>query len=314
LIQSLYNTGLLVNQMHYLIGIDAGGTKTAAAAYDSVSGERLCGVEGPQGSFSVDSISASENVINAIEACMEICGEACEFICVGAAGLGDPLKRKLLSDKLVEHFRCSVLVVDDGRLALHAALGGNDGLLVISGTGSIVYGKKGSNVRRYGGWGHLLDDRGSGYDISISAFRQMMADYDAGKQMSPLSCAVMRFLHVETVQEVVSFLYSVPKGKIASIVPVVAKLAQGGDPQAAALLDCAGERLAEMAVNLCKKMQFEAVRIVPMGSILLKCRPVAYSFREYVKHKLPDAQLITSTNEPTKGGYYLYQSLQNEEE
>jgi len=299
--------------MHYLIGVDAGGTKTAAAAYDSFSGERLCGAEGSQGSFSVDSASATENVINAIEACIKIRGEVCEFICVGAAGLGDPLKRKRLSDKLIEQFRCSVLVVDDGELGLYAALEGNDGLLVISGTGSIVYGKKGSNVRRYGGWGHLLDDRGSGYDIAISVFRQMMVDHDDGKQMSPLSEAAMRFLQVEMVQEVVRFLYSVPKGKIASVVPVVAKLAKEGDPQAVALLDCTGEKLAEMAANLCEKMQFEAVRIVPMGSILLKCEPVANSFREYVKRKLPGAQLVTSSNEPAKGGYYLYQKLQNTE-
>ena len=300
----------MVNSMGYLIGIDAGGTKTAAAAYDCDSGKCLASASSGPGNFSVDSDSTLQNLSAAVDQCIEKCGKPCDFLCVGAAGVRENVQRRQLTDQLSKRYRCKVRIIDDGELALYAALKGEDGLLVISGTGSIAYAKRGELVRRYGGWGHLLDDRGSGYDIAIRVFRQMVQDYDDEKEMSPLSVAVLRFLKLDTVQQAITFLYRVQKGEIASIVPVVEKLANEGDPQAMNLLIHAGEELAGLVITLAKKIHLHTIRIVPMGGVLLHCQPVLHTFFDSVKSHLPNAQFIISSNDPTLGGYYFYKTVE----
>ncbi len=295
--------------MGYLIGVDAGGTKTAAAAYDCDSGKCLAGASGGPGNFSVNSDFALQNLTAAVDECIEKCGKPCKFLCVGAAGLRESAQKQRLADQLAKRYECQVRIIDDGELALYAALKGEDGLLVISGTGSIAYAKKGGLVCRHGGWGHLLDDRGSGYDIAIHAFRRMVQDYDDGRQTSALSAAILHFLKLDTVQQVIAFLYRVQKGEIASIVPVVEKLAEEGDPQAMELLTHAGEELAGLAVALTNKISLYTIRVAPMGGVLLHCKPVLRTFFDSVKKQFPGAQFIVSSSEPTLGGYYLYKTL-----
>ncbi|WP_443110729.1 BadF/BadG/BcrA/BcrD ATPase family protein [Caloramator sp. mosi_1] len=49
---------------------------------------------------------------------------------------------------------------------------GEDGIITISGTGSISVGKKENEIMRAGGWGHILGDEGSGYHISLKALKR----------------------------------------------------------------------------------------------------------------------------------------------
>ena len=59
-----------------------------------------------------------------------------------------------------------IVVGGDRESGFASALGDGDGILVISGTGAVVHGRKGDRVDKAGGWGQLLGDRGSGYDLS----------------------------------------------------------------------------------------------------------------------------------------------------
>src|SRR5271170_4762879 len=70
--------------------------------------------------------------------------------------------------------------------ALAAAFGPRgSGIVMISGTGSCVYGRNGSQVARAGGWGHLLGDHGSGYWIAVAGLRAAIREYDRHGRVSP---------------------------------------------------------------------------------------------------------------------------------
>lgn len=61
-----------------------------------------------------------------------------------------------------------------------AATGQKHGIIVISGTGAIVYGITQQGERhRIGGWGHILGDPGSGYEIGLHTLQTVMKSYDA---------------------------------------------------------------------------------------------------------------------------------------
>ena len=71
------------------------------------------------------------------------------------------------------------LVVNDALVALEAGAPGAPGVVIISGTGSIAYGRNTRNEgARSGGWGHVLGDEGSGFWIGRAAIRAVLREAD----------------------------------------------------------------------------------------------------------------------------------------
>src|SRR4029079_12280276 len=66
--------------------------------------------------------------------------------------------------------RSRILVVNDALIALMAGAKEAPGIVIIAGTGSIVYGHNADGeAARAGGWGHMIGDEGSGYWIGRGA-------------------------------------------------------------------------------------------------------------------------------------------------
>jgi glucosamine kinase len=86
-------------------------------------------------------------------------------LCAGLAGVGNAAEREMVESALArEGVARNVCVRSDGETALHGALGGEAGLLLVAGTGSIAYGRsEDGRVERCGGWGMVTGDEGSGY-------------------------------------------------------------------------------------------------------------------------------------------------------
>ena len=69
--------------------------------------------------------------------------------------------------------RAKIHIESDATLTLKTVLAeGDEGILIIAGTGSVVfYQPSGGPARRIGGWGPLLSDEGSGYHIGLRVLR-----------------------------------------------------------------------------------------------------------------------------------------------
>jgi N-acetylglucosamine kinase-like BadF-type ATPase len=107
--------------------------------------------------------------------------------CAGAAGaevaIGRTRLEKLLTGLLPG---CRISVVHDARLVLAAELL-DEGIALISGTGSVAYGRTaGGREARAGGWGWQLGDDGSGAWITREGAREVMRGVDAGKPLGQL--------------------------------------------------------------------------------------------------------------------------------
>ena len=66
---------------------------------------------------------------------------------------------------------------------------------VLYGTGSIsyCYNKKTNELNRVGGWGYVLGDEGSGYDIGRQALVAIMKSYDGRGKSTQLTEALKTF-------------------------------------------------------------------------------------------------------------------------
>ena len=271
----------------YVIGVDAGGTKTSACAF-ALDGAPLARRQTGPGSFSADQQRAKASVLAAIDACRAAAGPGCRYVAVGAAGLRGAGLGPALAGELRARYDCGAKAVDDGLLALYAKLQGRDGVLVIAGTGSVAYGKADGRCASQGGWGHLLDDRGSGTAIALALLRQVTAAWDAGRPLSELEEAVLRRAGCETPLLVPRFVYGATKGELAALAPLAQQFA-GRDAAADNILRQAGEDLAAMAAGAARRLALTRFPVAVSGSVLEKCPPVAAAFWKQLARLAPGA-------------------------
>ena len=160
----------------FIAGIDGGGTHTRIELRDM---ENRLLRKGDFGPFNLNSIgeAAFRTLLREVFAW---CGgmENCARLCVGAAGISNPKVGEILEEELHRAgFAGKWKLCGDQEIALRGAMDG-PGVVIISGTGSICFGKNAAGqTARSGGFGHLIDDGGSGYalgrDVLSSAVRAM---------------------------------------------------------------------------------------------------------------------------------------------
>lgn len=107
--------------MSYIIGVDGGGSKTEAVAYD-LEGNKLSEGKSGYGNLLINEKQAIANIIQAIEQCVApINNGNCHYICLGLAGYGGVENPQGIKSALSKAFNTPFTIVNDGIIA-HAAL------------------------------------------------------------------------------------------------------------------------------------------------------------------------------------------------
>jgi N-acetylglucosamine kinase-like BadF-type ATPase len=296
--------------MKYIIGVDGGGTKTEAIAY-YLDGEEIGKGYAGFGNLILGFQDAFENITLSIKRCMDDVrkneNEAeCIFIYLGIAGIEAGNIKERLEKALMESFKVEVKATNDADIAMAALLNGEDGILTISGTGSISYGVCNGKKERCGGWGHILGDEGSGYYIALQGFKNMTIEEDFVRPKSELTKLFMERLNIDRISDIKSFVYSANKGEIAAFAPLVIKAADSGDSKAMKILIQAGKDLALITVNLYVRLSFKGqVNVGIKGSILTEIELVRNEFIKVLKSNIECVSIIQDEVSPTKGAYYL---------
>lgn len=237
----------------YLIGIDAGATKTLGVLWDK-NGQEIKRVVKGFCNFNVDFLKSQKNLEKTIEELLfNLSGKI--KIVIGTSGYSyfeDPLAYQT---ELAKKFQTRVVFKDDGYLALNSIDNPNDlpVVLLISGTGSIVYGKKKNNYYRFGGHGHLLGDQGSAYKLAISAFKEVIYELDNNLLLSSFSKLFLKTVGISTLEEIKQLVYKSEKGEIANFAKIVYGLAES-DATAKKLVKQASFDLLEQTKAILRKM------------------------------------------------------------
>jgi N-acetylglucosamine kinase-like BadF-type ATPase len=297
--------------MDYIVGVDAGGTKTEAAAY-SLDDKKIAGsISGP-GNPAVEFKVAESNIKDAITRCIFFINEQgtqglCRGIFLGAAGVEVGNNKELLEDSLKEAFQCDVVALHDSELAHAAVFQGADGIITIAGTGSVSYGRYLGKTEKTGGWGHVLGDEGSGYWIGLSALKRMTVEQDLGMQASRLSVRIMAQLGVTDAEGMKEFVHRAGKYDIAKMAEVVAELGQIGDGPASEILDQAGVELAAMTARLYNKLEITGPCLIGVsGGILCNVNQVHKRFCEALERDLGEVIILGKNIPSTKGACFLW--------
>jgi len=258
--------------MRTVVGFDGGATKTKAviATLDGIVVSD--GIGGPSNYHVVGIEKAKHAIIESFQDAATRVNEpiTVEVAVAGLAGLDCRYDEVILSRELPKtEIAKRFLVVHDSRNALYGATGGAAGAILIAGTGSVSAGTDGEgNTVRVGGWGNILDDVGSGYEIARKALTASLYSFDGRLPKTMLEDRIMEALGVESVDDIIRKIYAEKMSvtDIAALAPVVTKAAQEGDPVAARIVDEAVQGLSLMVNTVIRRLSMQG-RSFPVATI-----------------------------------------------
>lgn len=300
--------------MRLLIGIDGGGTKTEAAVATE-DGEILARFEaGPSNVFKVDAAASATALENVIDGSLkEVHASRTDVVslCAGLAGVDRPTIQKQVTDILQKIAPLDkISVVGDATTALVGATEGEPGMVVISGTGSIAYGMNARHQRaRAGGWGHIVDDFGSGYDIVRNAFNEVFRAHDGLEPPTRLKQAFLDALQVDNVDNLLITIHRdyTTAARVASLFPLVQSIADGGDIMANKLLERAGRDLSSTAEAVVRKLDLHNMSFIcgTAGGVFHSSKQVRDSFAWDVHRYAPQANVCFPKKSAVEGAILL---------
>ncbi|MGE7881487.1 BadF/BadG/BcrA/BcrD ATPase family protein [Bacillus sp. NPDC094077] len=295
--------------MKYMIGVDGGGTKTEAIAFDQDGNELAKGTSG-FGNIVIDYEDALTHIMDAINQCRErLINEYCVCICLGLAGISGADTNELTL-RLKKEYGTKIEVFNDAMIAHAAALKGKDGILTIGGTGAICIGKKEGMYEYSGGWGHILGDEGSGYWIALQALKKMALQFDQGVSLCPLSLNIQRQFQLLTPSHIKTLVYTSSKDKVAAIAPLIIQEARNGNDDAHEIMMQAGKELAEITVDVYNKMQCKLSTPIAVNGSILRLVPEIYAvFKKCCEERIEEITFVSQSEMAVKGTYYLMRDI-----
>ncbi len=172
---------------------------------------------------------------------------------------------------------------------------GRSRVIVLSGTGSCCYGRSASGrTAKVGGWGHLLGDRGSAYDIAHRALRASAHHLDHTGRWSAFGSRALRATLLNTPNDLIAWLQSATKTDVAALTPEVFEAAANRDPVARQVLADTVEILSSDAIACARRLgrSVKAVDFVLSGSVLLRQPGFARQVARRIRESLPGARVI----------------------
>ena len=258
--------------MKLYAGFDGGGSKTACCLVDERGNLLGIGTGGPSNYLFCGKETAAQSVRDGLReafAAANIPMQPLEGAFVGSAAI--------LLGHGEAHAAFFRECVDSNRLdcdsdILPVWFGGAKGaaaVVAIAGTGSIAYACTDEGFFRVGGWGPLLGDEGSGYDLGRRGLQlaARMADGRMPAEERYLQ-EILQFYGVKTPHELIWAVKGEDsREKIAACAKVIAKLAERGSAAAESLLEQSAQELALLCATAARKADEEELPVILSGGL-----------------------------------------------
>ena len=296
----------------YVLGLDGGGTKVLAQIADANGVVVGSGSAGP---CNIAWGALPEAVASATAASAIALAEAglqwSDLKSVCAAVAGTSFVQRLAGFRLALELQipsAAIIVEPDYTAAFTGATGGQPGMIVIAGTGSVAYGENpAGEVQKAGGYGYLIDDSGSGYGVGHAAIAAVLRAHDGLEPVTSLRGRILKALGCSDITEIVPLVYggNLATATIASLSQVVsAAVHEDNDKVAHAILMRAGGALAQLA-NAVSVTLFPsgnvAFQVSQIGSLWLSDAPLTDVFIRSLHRFAPNAVLVPPQHPPVYG-------------
>jgi N-acetylglucosamine kinase-like BadF-type ATPase len=297
----------------YVVGVDGGASKTVALIGNGNGRIMGRGESGSSNYHNIGAPAATRSIKIAVTEAKRhagLTGKKLETAVVALAAINSP-KDRAEARRFVRNAEIARVsfVVHDSVAALYAATLGRPGIVVISGTGCVAAGiDRAGRYARVGGWGYLVDDEGSAYDVGRKALNRAFRAIDGRAPPTKLVPILKRRFRVEVLEDAQKQIYSngLSVGEIARIAPLVSRAA-ARDQACKQILNDAGVKLAELACAVARrlKMTRDRVTVVVVGGNFKSGPPLLRPFKARIERECPRARIVRLKIQPAQGAFAL---------
>jgi len=269
-----------------ILGIEGGATRTSAAMLDD-TGQVLARAGGGPSNAKLLSERELARLFRVLQEKLPHRPDAVSICLAGAIVPYDHKKIREAAARVWLGVDCRT--ASDRESALMAAFGKLEGIVVICGTGSSTFGMRGGQRARCGGWGHVLGDRGSAYDIALSGIRAAVHNYDCTGRLGKLARGFLQALNSNAPEELVDWAQQAAKRDMAGIVDVVFRAAKQRDSLARRALNEAAAELAQSVHVVARKLRWKKPLVCLTGGVFDHQPEFFQLVSRNIRRSLPEA-------------------------
>jgi N-acetylglucosamine kinase-like BadF-type ATPase len=293
--------------MFHVLGIDAGGTKTVCLLADD---QGRVVAEARRGGANLQAVGELEVEKVLHEVMEEALGDGTitpAAICLGIAGVDRPDDSTVVRGIMKRiGYKARIVIVNDALVALEAGAPAQPGVVVISGTGSIAYGRDAKGqAARSGGWGYVLGDEGSGYWIGRAALRAVLREADRRGPATILSSLLLKHFGVAQAQGLIHQVYNtnLKPAAIGALATCVQSAFSQGDQVALGILRGAANELEASALSVARRLELigEPFVFILAGGIFRAVPWLAQELERRLPAAAPESRVRLLDREPAWG-------------
>jgi N-acetylglucosamine kinase-like BadF-type ATPase len=263
----------------YFMGIDGGGSQVRVAIVTrdlALCGSAEGGTANPN---SGGRDAAAQHIQTAIRAALDDARiRANQITAVGVGIAGTVTARDWARETIVGVLPdAAIHIASDFEIALVGAQGERRGVLILAGTGSVIYGVNGAGESaQVGGWGYLLGDEGSGYWLGLKALQAVVSAADGRAAPTRLTAMILDALHLAEPQDLIQWVYAPEPSRIRDIARLAPLVLAADDDPAAHKISMAGvAELAEAAQTVVRRLNISSPTYAFAGGLLSEANPLS---------------------------------------
>ena len=305
----------------FVIGIDGGGTKTHAVIADMEGNVIAEHTAGPSNFQIIGVPKAARTIFSLMKECAVSaeCGmNQIHSTVLGLTGAGRTADQNRMADGLKKYAvgkkvkLNKVIVESDARIALEGAFKGKPGIILIAGTGSIVFGKDSlGTIHRVGGWGRLLGDEGGGYFLGHLGMIAVVHQLDGRGDPTLLTKLVAKKYGLSDQTSIIREVYN-NAFDVASIAPLVLEAASQNDVICRMIIEQAAIELTKHIRVMTRKLEttentdvHSKVELSLIGGLMSETSILREIFVKYIEVNYPHVQIIPPMSSPAYGAVVM---------
>ncbi|ROS01431.1 glucosamine kinase [Sinobacterium caligoides] len=285
------------NNKTLYLGIDGGGSKCRArivSADNLLLGEGISGPANPVHGFDQTVYSIKDATLKALDDANLAPERIADLVAgVGLAGVNVPSYYEQMNDWA--HPFCKMFLTTDLHIACLGAHSGEDGAVIIVGTGSCGFVSVAGEQSMLGGHGFPYGDKGSGAWIGLQAIKAVLLAHDHLGPSTLLTDLVDEFYQLNgNIVSLIEWVAAKPSSIYARLAPSVFQAAEAGDPVACRIIEDGVAYIDALAKCLLDK---NPPKLALIGGVAEKIRPL---LSPEVQEKVVDP-----VAQPEFGGIYF---------
>jgi glucosamine kinase len=295
------------SEASYFLGLDGGGTKTECVLADAegrVVARAVAGPSNPLRAGYARAWFALSEAVDSVLSHQKIHAGHIRGICAGLGGAGrSGVARRVTSFFERGYPNAQVRVTTDLEIALEAACGTTEGIILLAGTGSAAFGRDAhGRTSRAGGRGPWFSDEGGAFDIGRRAFEAIVRAEEGRGPQTMLSKQIFEWHHSNGWDLLMEQIVKNPDDVFPKTFPLAAQLADKGDDVARAILTAAAVSLAELLRCVVNALDWRdrALPLAKVGGVYGRSKYFDDAIEAELKKVAPRARWVSAEISPAE--------------